>query len=679
MSDRANWAALAPVSGLQNDATNQPADGDALVWSEADGRYVPKAISSSGGGGTPTGTAGGDLAGTYPNPSLKTIGSGASAGSATMAPVITTDGKGRVIALSQVAITPTGSSPTGAAGGDLAGTYPNPSLAAIGSAVGPLPSSAARVPVVTVDTKGRVTALTDEAIAISYSQITSGAPTSLPPNGSAGGGLGGTYPNPSVTPAANLDTTAIHTGASAGGDLGGTYPNPTIAAKLPTGGVKFAYLRKNSGTDYDTVWSGPDVLNLWEYGGDPTGANPTATLAALNAMISDIIAAGGFKTLYIPDGNFKINGQPSTFSGVTNVTVCGNGWSSVLTSTVTGAAGNTFNFDNTCSQITMRDFALIGSATIRGSGCHIRMYASSNAEIRNLYISGCSDFGIHLSNAAGSSSTYSTGFSVVGCTIYATLGDGIHVGNVSDFNIEDNNLIYTGDDSIALVADNVGYGPMRGIVSGNEIYNGQIRGIAVLECTDITVEDNGINTTVAAGIELGRYTSTTAYNTRCKVLGNRCYNNNTTLGPLGAINAYFCSGCDVDDNKVDSPSTGSGIAYLDIQNTSISFNTIKNCPAYGIRGYTFSASNVATNWVGCFFKDNIIKGTTTNDGMLITGDAGKTLVDCFVEGNIGYSLGSGVFITYQQINPGRIYNNTSVSGTYVNGGSFTGTTGNNIS
>jgi len=38
-----------------------------------------------------------------------------------------------------------------------------------------------------------------------------------------------------------------------------------------------------------------------------------------------------------------------------------------------------------------------------------------------------------------------------------------------------------------------------------------------------------------------------------------------------------------------------------------------------------------------------------------------------------------VFITYQQINPGRIYNNTSVSGTYVNGGSFTGTTGNNIS
>ena len=151
---------------------NAPSNGDALLYNSLTSEWEHAPIIF--GGGPPVGPAGGDLGGLYPDPGVTGLQSDP------LPPTVangflkrdSTDSAWEEVTYGSGANTvcegddsrlSNSRAPTGAAGGDLTGTYPSPTLVAVGSA-GTYGSSTI-VPVITTDSKGRVTVVTNTPIA----------------------------------------------------------------------------------------------------------------------------------------------------------------------------------------------------------------------------------------------------------------------------------------------------------------------------------------------------------------------------------------------------------------------------------------------------------------------------------------------------------------------------------
>lgn len=313
----------------------------------------------------------GDLTGTAASPALaNVITAGGPTGDGTHVPQITYDAKGRLLTVSSVAIT--GAPPSGTAGGDLTGTYPNPTLAAVGSAAGPLASSAARTASVTTDTKGRVTALTDQPIAIAESQVTSlttdlaaKVPTSRTLTATAPLTIGG---------GASADLSADRTlavsdatGAAKGvvqlaGDLTGTAASPALAAAGPgaTGPLGDA-----THTPVLTIDAKGRVVGLTSTlitgvvpggaaSGDLTGTYPGPTLAAAGPGATGPIGSGTVTPVITIDAKGRTTALSSAtiappFSAVTGKSAVLTGGINITTQTgidCTGATDSTTGITN---------------------------------------------------------------------------------------------------------------------------------------------------------------------------------------------------------------------------------------------------------------------------------------------------------------------------------------------
>lgn len=243
---------IAPkVIGIQGKpiSTASPAAGQVLAWNGI--AWVPANVMTGS-----TTAFSGDLSG---NPIAQTVIGIQGTPVSTTAPTT-----GQILSFNGAQWVPAGFTLTGPAGGDLSGTYPNPTVSGLEGKILPVLSTGY------LNYTGSAWALTS-------------IPSSFPPSGTAGGDLSGTYPNPLV--ATSNGHTIITSVTAAGGDLTGTYPNPTVAklqgtitlSSTPTTGQVLTATSAIAAN-----WQTPTVVTSVTMGGDVTGNSATSSVIRIN-------------------------------------------------------------------------------------------------------------------------------------------------------------------------------------------------------------------------------------------------------------------------------------------------------------------------------------------------------------------------------------------------------------